>query len=111
MRSTPNPIPNPNPNPNPHPHPHPYPNPNPNLNSNQVDLDIRDMIAETDLSKAKLWYTSGGNSQKSGGRTRTVRGFSTAAKKKSKSSEISNPLQAPATRQSEPPSSSARKYT
>ena len=77
----------------------------------QVDLDIRDMIAETDLSKAKLWYTSGGNSQKSGGRTRTVRGFSTAAKKKSKSSEISNPLQAPATRQSEPPSSSARKYT
>ena len=77
----------------------------------QVDLDIRDMIAETDLSKAKLWYTSGGNSQKSGGRTRTVRGFSTAAKKKSKSSEISNPLRAPATRQSEPPSSSARKST
>ena len=77
----------------------------------QVDLDIRDMIAETDLSKAKLWYTSGGNSQKSGGRTRTVRGFSTAAKKKSKPSEISNPLRAPATHQSETPSSSARKST
>ena len=49
------------------------------------------MIAATDLAAAKLWYTNGGNSQKSGGRTRTVRGFSTAAKKKSKPSEISNP--------------------
>ena len=49
------------------------------------------MIAAPDLVAAKLMYTAGGNSQKSGGRTRTVRGFSTAAKKKSKPSEISNP--------------------
>ena len=60
------------------------------------------MIAATDLAAAKLMYTNGGNSQKSGGRTRTVRGFSTAAKKKSKPSEISNPL-ALATCQLEPP--------
>ena len=61
------------------------------------------MIAAPDLVAAKLMYTAGGNSQKSGGRTRTVRGFSTAAKKKSKPSEISNPASTPATRQLEPP--------
>ena len=58
---------------------------------NKIDLDIRDMIAAPDLVAAKLMYTAGGNSKISGGRTRTVQFFSTGAKRKSTSSEISNP--------------------
>ena len=56
----------------------------------KIDLDIQDMIAAPDLVAAKLMYTAGGNSKVSGGRTRTVRGFSTGAKRRSTSSEISN---------------------
>ena len=51
----------------------------------KVDLDIQDMIAAPDLVAAKLMYTAGGNSKRSGGRTRTVQGFSSGAKTRSTS--------------------------
>ena len=50
---------------------------------NEVDLDQKAMEAAETLEGASYWYAVGGNSQKSGGKLRTIQGFSTDAKKKS----------------------------